>query len=163
MRCRKAEKLILQALDRRLEPREERALQEHLSSCVACRRAREEYGTMLGWLRNGRTEEPLPRFWERLEPRLREESELVPLLFWERLSLRAIPVFLALVVLAGAAFLLTPGPAADLSHSEALLLENRGPLAETREMLEAERPETANMMLLFASFDARGPARRPMP
>ena len=53
---------------------------------------------MLALLRDGKDAAPLPRFWERLEPRLREEREVVPLLFWERWNLRAIPAFLAMVV-----------------------------------------------------------------
>jgi len=117
---------------------------------------------MLALLRDGGEAQPLPRFWERLEPRLREETEIVPLLFWERWSLRAIPVFLALVVLLGGFLFLTP-QAGELSQSAALLFENRDPLSETQALFEADKPETRTMMLMFASLDEKAQLRRPTP
>jgi len=117
---------------------------------------------MFALLRDGRDAAPLPRFWERLEPRLREETELVPLLFWERWSLRAIPVFLALVILIGGFLLFTP-PARELSQSATLLLENRDLLSETQAIFEADKAETRTMMLMFASLDEKTPVRRPTP
>jgi hypothetical protein len=86
----------------------------------------------------------------------------VPLLFWERWSLRAIPVFLALVALVGGFLILTP-QAGELSQSAALLLENRDPLSETHALFEADKPETRGMMLMFASLEERTTARRPTP
>jgi len=162
MNCKKAEKLILRSLDGRLDGRAAGRLEGHLAVCPGCRRAQAEYRSMLGLLRDGRDAEPLPRFWERLEPRLREETELVPLLFWERWSLRAIPVFLSLVILAGAALFFTP-EASELTPSEALLLENRNPIAESQAIFEADQADTRNMMLMFASLEEKARSRRPMP
>jgi anti-sigma factor RsiW len=162
MNCKKAEKWMLKSLDGRLESRAEALLSKHLEACPSCRKAQAEYRSMLSLLRQAPDTAPLPRFWERLEPRLREETELVPLLFWERWSLRAIPVFLALVFVAGAALFFTP-QAGELTSSEALFLENRSPLTETQAIFDAEKPETRNMMLIFASLDEKTSARRPTP
>ncbi len=162
MNCRKAEKLMLRSIDGRLDERGRDRLAAHLAACPACRKVETEYRSMLGLLKAGREAEPLPRFWERLEPRLREEREIVPLLFWERWSLKAIPVFLALVLLLGG-FLFFAPQARELSQSATLLLENRDPLSETQALFEADKPETRTMMLLFASLDETSPARRPTP
>ncbi len=162
MNCRKAETLLLRSIDGRLDERGQGLLARHLEACPACRKAEKEYRAMFSLLKDGRDAAPLPRFWERLEPRLREETELVPLLFWERWSLRAIPVFLALVILMGGFLFFTP-PTREMSQSATLLLENRDPLSETRAMFEADRPETRTMMLMFASLDDRAPQRRPTP
>lgn len=162
MNCRKAETLMLRAFDGRLDERGRDRLAAHLAACPACRKVETEYRSLLGLLKAGREAEPLPRFWERLEPRLREETEIVPLLFWERWSLKAIPVFLALVILLGG-FLFFAPQARELSQSAALLLENRDPLSETQALFEADKPETRTMMLLFASLDETSPARRPTP
>jgi hypothetical protein len=116
---------------------------------------------MFGLLREGRDAAPLPRFWERLEPRLREETELVPLLFWERWNLRAVPLFLALVAILGGFLLFTPATH-EPSQSATLLLENRDPLSETTALFDA-KPETRTMMLMFASLDEKSPLRRPTP
>ncbi|HOW86010.1 MAG TPA: zf-HC2 domain-containing protein [Candidatus Aminicenantes bacterium] len=162
MSCRKAEKLIQRSLDGRLDRRGRDRLASHLAVCPACRKVEAEYRSMLRLLKDGPAAEPLPRFWERLEPRLREETELVPLLFWERWSLKAIPVFLALVILLGG-FLFFAPRTRELSQSAVLLMENRDPLSETQALFETDRPETRTMMLLFASREETSPARRPMP
>ncbi len=162
MNCRKAEKLLLRSIEGRLDERGRRLLAKHLEACPACRKAGEEYRSMFSLLKNGRDAAPLPRFWERLEPRLREETELVPLLFWERWSLRAIPVFLTLVILLGGFLFFSP-QVREMSQSTTLLLENRDPLSETRALFEADKPETRTMMLMFASLDDKMPLRRPTP
>ena len=162
MNCRKAEKWLLRSFDGRLDGRAAGLLEKHLAACPSCRKAEAEYRSMLALLRDGREAEPLPRFWERLEPRLREETEIVPLLFWERWSLRAIPVFLALVVLIGGFLFLTP-QAGELSQSAALLFENRDPLQETHALFEADKAGTGTMALMFASLDEKTPLRRPTP
>jgi len=162
MNCKKAEKWVLRSLDGRLDGRSEGLLREHLEACPSCRKAKTEYGSMLALLRDGWEAAPLPRFWERLEPRLREEMEIAPLVFWERWCLRAIPVFLVLVGIAAAALFFTPR-AAELSQSEALLLENIDPLSGTSQIFSADKADTRNMMLIFASLEEKTPARRPMP
>lgn len=162
MNCRKAEKLLLMSIDGRLDGRERDLLGKHLEACPACRKVEAQYRSMFGLLRDGQDVAPLPRFWERLEPRLREETELVPLLFWERWSLRAIPLFLALVVLAGGFLFFTP-QAREMSQSAALLLEDRDPLSETQALFDTDKAETRTMMLMFASLDDKTPLRRPTP
>lgn len=162
MNCRKAEKLLLRSIDGRLPGRDRDLLGRHLEACPACRKIEREYRSMFGLLRDGRNAAPLPRFWERLEPRLREETELVPLLFWERWNLRAIPLFLALVVLIGGFLLFTPR-ARELNQSATLLLENRDPLSETQALFDTDKAETRTMMLMFASLDDKSPLRRPTP
>ncbi len=162
MNCRKAEKLLLKSIDGRLDERASGLLAKHLEACPACRKAEAQYRSMFGLLKADRSAAPLPRFWERLGPRLREETELVPLLFWERWSLRAIPVFLALVILIGGFHFFAP-QARELSQSTTLLIENRDSLSETQALFEADKPETRTMMLLFASLDEKSPVRRPTP
>lgn len=162
MNCKKAEKRMLRSLDRRLDAADEAVLEKHLEACPACRKARAEYRSLVVLLRDGLDAAPLPRFWERLEPRLREETELMPLLSWERWSLRAIPVFLALVFMAGAALIFTPKPGV-LSQPEALLLENVDPLIESSQIFSSDKSETRNMMLIFASLEDKTPMRRPTP
>jgi anti-sigma factor RsiW len=162
MNCRKAEELLLKSIDGRLDEGARDLFERHLEACPACRKAEKEYRAMFSLLREGRDAAPLPRFWERLEPRLREETEMVPLLFWERWSLRAIPVFLALVLLLGGFHFFAP-EAAEVSQSATLLLENRDSLSVTQALFEADKPETRSMMLLFASLDEKSPARRPAP
>jgi anti-sigma factor RsiW len=162
MKCRKAEKWFLRSIDGRLDRRAADFLGKHLAACPTCRKAEKEYRSMFALLRDGRDAVPLPRFWERLEPRLREETELVPLLFWERWSLRAIPVFLALVILVGGFLFFTP-QASEMTRSEALLLENADPLTETSQIFSADKAETRNMELIFASLEEKTPLRRPTP
>ncbi|MEN6559164.1 MAG: zf-HC2 domain-containing protein [Acidobacteriota bacterium] len=162
MNCRKAEELLLRSIDGRLGGRDRDRLAAHLAACPACRKVEAEYRSMLRLLKDGREAQPLPRFWERLEPRLREETDLVPLLFWERWSLKAIPVFLALVILLGG-FLFFAPRVRELSQSAALLLENRDPMSETTAIFETDKPETRTMMLMFASLDDKSPLRRPTP
>jgi anti-sigma factor RsiW len=162
MNCRKAETLLLRSIDARLDGRGRDLLARHLEACPACRRAEAEYRSMLGLLKEGWDAAPLPRFWERLAPRLREETELAPFLFWERWNLRAIPVFLALVLFLGGALFFAP-QAREASQSTALLLEARDPLSETQALFDADKAETRTMMLMFASLDDKAPLRRPTP
>jgi anti-sigma factor RsiW len=162
MNCRKAEKLLLRSIDGRLDGGDAALLAKHLEACPACRKAEAEYRSMFSLLKAGGDAAPLPRFWERLEPRLREETELVPLLFWERWSLKAIPVALALVILIGGFHFFAP-QAREMNQSATLLLENRDLFSETQALFDADKPETRTMMLLFASMDEKSPARRPTP
>jgi anti-sigma factor RsiW len=162
MRCKTAEKWISRSLDGRLVERSRGLLEAHLEACPSCRKAAAEYRSMAVLLRPGQEEAPLPRFWERLEPRLREEQEIVPLVLWERWALRAIPAFAALVALAAGLFLFTP-QTREMSQSEALLIENTNPFSETRGLFEAKRPEDRSLMLIFASLDEKPSVRSPLP
>jgi anti-sigma factor RsiW len=163
MKCKTAEKWIVRSLDGRLDERSREGLEEHLGTCPSCRKATAEYRSMLGLLREERQPAPLPpRFWERLEPRLKEEQKIVPFLLWERGALHAIPVFVALVVLAAGLLFFTP-QSRDMSQSEALLIENTNPFSETRGLFEQKRPEDKSMMLIFASLDEKPSVRRQFP
>jgi anti-sigma factor RsiW len=162
MKCKTVEKWILRSLDGRLDERSRKDLEEHLGACPSCRKAAAEYRSMLALLREGREEAPLPRFWERLEPRLKEEQKVVSLVLWERLALHAIPVFAALVVLAAGLFLFTP-QTREVSQSEALLMESTNPFSETRGLFEQKRPEDKSMMLIFASLDEKPSVGRQSP
>jgi anti-sigma factor RsiW len=162
MNCRKAETLLQRSFDGRLDEGARSLLAKHLEGCPACRKAEREYRAMFGLLKDVPEAAPLPRFWERLEPRLSDETALVPLVFWERWNLRAVPVFVALVALLGGFLLFTP-QSREMSQSEALLLENRDPNSETAALFQADKPETRTMMLMFASLDDKTPLRRPTP
>ena len=162
MDCKTAEKRILRSLDERLDERSAGLLRKHLEACPSCRKAEAEYRSMLALLRDGKDSAPLPRFWERLQPRLREEREIAPFLFWERWNLRAIPAFLAIVFVAGAALFFTP-PAGELTASQALLLDNTNPITVAEQLFNVEKPDERNMMLLFAALDDKAPVRRPTP
>lgn len=162
MRCKKAEQSMSRALDGRLDGRDRDRLAEHLAACPSCRRAEAELRSVTALLRNGKDFDPAPRFWERLEPKLREEKAIVPLLVYERWCLRAVPVFLALVATAAGLLFLTPR-SHEMTRSEVLLLQNINPLTETRTLFEEEKPENRNMMLIFASAEEMAPAGRRIP
>ncbi len=162
MRCNTAEKWISLALDGRLDGRRRGLLDEHLRACPACRKAEADFRTALALLRPTKEEAPLPRFWERLEPRLKEEQKIVPLVLWERLALHAIPAFAALVALAAALLFLTP-QTREMTQSEALLMGSANPFSETRGLFEQKGSEARSMMLMFASLDDKPAARRQLP
>jgi len=162
MKCKTAEKLILRSLDGRLDRSQKARLDEHLRSCASCRRADAEYRAMISLLHESGDQAPPPRFWARLEPRLKEERKLVPLVLWERWALHAIPIFVALVVLAAALFIFTP-QTREMSQSEALLIENTNPFTETSNLFEQRHPERRSMMLMFASLDEKPSVRKRWP
>ena len=161
MKCKKWEIWIIRDLDGRLEDARRAGLEGHLDNCPSCRRVRAEYERMLGCLRNGKEETPLPSFWERLQPQLQEEKKILPLVVFQRWCLNALPLFLAAVFLIAGLALMTPASEEPLSHSGILLLEDRNPLSESQTILEAEKPEESNMMLIFASLEDNSPERRP--
>jgi len=162
MNCRKTETLILKSLDGRLDERAVRDLEEHLRTCARCRKAEAEYRSMMSLLKAEKEEAPLPRFWERLEPLLKEEQKVAPLVLWERLALHAVPAFVALVVLAAGLFVFTP-QTREIGQSEALLMENTNPFSETRHLFEGNRPEDRSMKLIFASLDEKPAVRSQRP
>jgi len=162
MNCKTADTWIQKSLDGRLDDRSRERLEEHLKACPSCRKAEAEYKAMRALLRPKEEATPLPRFWERLEPRLREEQKIVPIVLWERWALRAIPAFVALAALAAGLFLFTP-QTREMSQSETLLIENANPFTETRSLFEEKRPEARSMMLIFASLDDKSSVRRPLP
>jgi anti-sigma factor RsiW len=160
MRCRKAEKWLLRSVDGRLDTARGRELATHLASCPACARAAAEYREMFGLLRNRVSEEPLPRFWERLRPGLAEEKKSFPLVIWERWCLRAIPAFVGLAVAFGAGLVLFAPPVRpQLTRSE-LLFRDQNPVIEAGTLFAEGRGESRPMELLFAATDERELPRR---
>jgi anti-sigma factor RsiW len=162
MRCKDAERRLGRFLDDRLEPGLRTAVAEHFAACPGCGRLAEDERALRVLLRRNPGAEPDPGFWDRLQPRIRAEKRLVPLLLWERWCFRAIPVFMALVLLIFGLVALGPRNEESLTQTEALLLENKNPFSETQRIFDAQRSEDRNMMVIFASLDERGTAgRRP--
>lgn len=161
MRCKRAERWISRWVDNRLDPARTAALEKHLASCAGCRRNAQEVRNLVALLRQDEQFEPAPGFLARLQPRLSEERALVPLLVWERWCLRAVPVFLGLVLFVVGLVAMGTSEPVTLTQSETLLLENRNPLTETQRIFDAAKPEDRNMMLIFASLEA--PAARRLP
>ncbi len=159
MRCKTAERWILRSLDGALDPRAGAALEEHLERCPSCLRAREEYRAMTSLLREDGAAAPLPRFWERLEPRLAEEEKIVPLITWERWCLRAVPLFLAVVAVVAGLVAFAPAAPEPMTTSESLLVLSDDALAQSQPAFQASGAEDRGVALIFAADDRSG--RRP--
>ncbi|HEX2694857.1 MAG TPA: zf-HC2 domain-containing protein, partial [Acidobacteriota bacterium] len=157
---RKTERWILRSVDGRLDAARGRELEEHLASCPACARAAAEYREMFGLLRNRASEEPLPRFWERLQPGLAGEKRSFSLVIWERWCLRAIPAFLGLAAVLGAGLVLFAPPARTPLTQAELLFRDQNPVTEAGSIFEEGRGESRHMELLFAATDERELRRR---
>ncbi|MBN2409882.1 MAG: zf-HC2 domain-containing protein [Candidatus Aminicenantes bacterium] len=161
MDCKKAERFLLRSYDTALEPEEKKRLQGHLEGCPSCRRKDREYREILGHLRPDFIPEPLPYFRERLLARIREKDKAAPALFGLKWAHRAVLFFLAVQILFGVGLLLTPREKTrELSRAERLFLQNENPLTETASLLNQQRAEDKNMMLIFASLDDRNGGRR---
>jgi hypothetical protein len=161
MVCKKAERLLLCSIDRRLEAREKIWLKNHIQGCLRCQKAEREYRMILGSLKEESTPEPLPYFRERLLAKLSEKEKVMPGLFWQRWAARAVAFFLTAIILSGGAFLIfRPQETQQSSQVEALLLRDENPLVETRNILEARGPENNNMMLIFTAMDEKDTGRR---
>lgn len=160
MRCRRAEKWLLRSFDGRLDAARGRELEAHLASCPACAGAAAAYRKMFGILRNRASEEPLPRFWERLQPGLAGEKKAFSLVIWERWCLRAIPAFLGLALIFAAGLILFAPPAdAPLTRAE-LLFRDQNPVSEAGTLFAEGRGESRPMELLFTATDERELPRR---
>jgi len=145
MRCKKAEKGILRAMDHQLSDEQQQELAEHLHSCPACRTMELEYHSLLQTLQKEDFPAPYPYFWERLQPRLQEKRHPALMPIWKQWGLRAIPLSLAVIlmfVLAGAEPLSDSG----------ILLRNRNPFPDTL-LLADEEVENPNMVLIFSAMD----------
>lgn len=163
MNCKKIESWILRSFDNRLNQEEQKKLEEHIKSCPVCQERREEYHATIGLLRQEKTQEPKPYFWERVQAKIKERKGQP---FWASIkqwSLRAVPVSLIFVlVMTVAIILFFPAQDEELSQSEALLLRNLNPLEETQ-LLFDEKLENQNMMLIFSSLEEQNNIRRPLP
>jgi anti-sigma factor RsiW len=164
MKCRKAERWILRSLDGVLKDEKRRELERHMSSCLLCQQREKEYRSIFDVLKKEFPSEPLPYFWERLQAKLRERGKYAPWSLWQKWSLRAIPFFLTLIVLLGAAMIFLPSwKKEELSQSEILLLQNVNPLQETRTLFEEEELENRNMMLIFTAMEEKNNIGRYLP
>jgi len=164
MKCKEAEKRLLRSLDERLNPEERGILETHLSECPACRRLDGEYRTLRRFLLQGETPGPLPRFWERLAPRLEDRTSIWGQAFRIPVLVKAVTYVQAVSVLAaGIALFLPARNAEELSQSEILLLRDENPLPETQRMIEEKRLDNKNIRLIFASSEETVPVRRYLP
>jgi anti-sigma factor RsiW len=164
MRCNKAEKWFLKSFDGLLNEARTAELKEHLRTCPACSRMESEYRAMFGLLRSETKDEPLPYFQERLRPKLVRERKSFALLLWEHWCLKAIPVFLGVVLAFGVGLIFfAPPDQSQMTQSELLLLKDQAPMSDVQSIFEARQGEDQHMQLIFASADEREPVRRPIP
>jgi len=163
MRCSKAERLIQRSFDGLLNPVEQKELDSHLLNCPACRKMLSEYNYIFGTLREDPQAEPKSFFWERLQPHLKETYEFNAWPIWKKWGMRAIPVSLLMIIIfALAVFLIQPQPDMELSQS-AILLQNQNPFEDTLPLLEADKSDNPNMMLIFTAVDDKSYQRRYFP
>lgn len=155
MNCRRAEHCLLASFDRDLPASFRRSLDRHLEACPECRKRASEYDELRARLSNIAAAEPLPRFWERLDSRILENRGNGASALWARLWARAIPVSLSLIAGFAVAtlFLLPSSRAADLSGSEALLLTEGNPIAETESIIDEGRRDVRDLTVLFAAYE----------
>jgi hypothetical protein len=164
MDCKKAERLLLQSLDERLGPEEAALLMGHLEGCLSCRRKAEEYRTIARLMRPRTVPEPLPYFRERFLARLREKEKSAPALVWVKWAHRAVALSLAAFLFFGAGILLfKPQEPRELSQTERFLLQDENPLGEAGNILNQDKAEDRNMMLIFASVGDPEVSRRYRP
>lgn len=163
MKCKKAEIFISKSLDGLISGEEKSALEEHLKGCSSCRKKREEYVFITETLRREDFPEINPYFWERLQPRLKEGKKYAFWSVWKQWSLRAVPVsIIAVVTLALGLTIFLPQPAAELSQTGNLLLDNPT-LPETVTLIEAESGENKSMQLIFMAMEEKPDLRRYFP
>ena len=164
MKCKKAETFLSKSLDGFLTGEEKDALEEHIKSCSACQKKREEYVFIAETLRREDFPEVRPYFWERLQPRLKESKKYAFWSVWKQWSLRAVSVsIIAVVTLVIGFALFLPQPTDELSQTGDLLLRNTPPLPETLTLLEAETGENKSMQLIFMAMEEKPDLRRDFP
>ena len=164
MNCKRAETLISKSLDGLLTGKEKDALEKHLKGCSSCKKKREEYAFIAETLRREDFPEVSPYFWERLQPRLKENKKYAFWSVWKQWSLRAVPVSIILVFTLAIGFaLFLPQPTDELSQTGDLLLRNTPTLPETVTLLEAETGENKSMQLIFMAMEEKSDLRRYFP
>ena len=164
MKCKKAETFLSKSLDGLLTGEETDALEEHLKGCSSCKKKKEEYIFIAATLGKEDFPEVNPYFWERLQPRLKENRKFAFWTEWKQWSLRAAPVsIIAVVFLALGLALFLPQPTDELSQTGDLLLSNTLPLPETVTLLEAETGENKSMQLIFMAMEEKPDLRRYIP
>jgi len=164
MKCTTAEKLISKSLDGLLTGEEKDVLEKHLRSCPACRIKKKEYAFMMETLRDPEFPEEKPYFWERLQPRLREQRTFDLWSLWKRWSIRAVPLsIIAVATLALGLTLFLPQPIDELSQTGDLLLRNSLSLPEPINLLEEEGNENKSIQLIFMAMEEKKDTRRYIP
>jgi len=164
MKCKKVERLLLRSFDGFLKKEEKNELKKHLERCPLCQAKRKEYQSILDALKEKDFPETKPYFWERLQPKLAERKKYDPWSLWKQWAIRAIPASLLVVILFAAAIILfIPAQQEELSESEDLLLRNLEPLQETTILLEEEKVEDKNMMLIFTAMEEKNSTGRYLP
>ena len=154
MRCNKAEKWFLKSFDGLLDEARTAELREHFRICPHCSRMESEYRAMFGLLRRETKEEPLPYFWDRLQSKFVRERKSFALLLWEHWCLKAIPVFLGVVLAFGVGLLFfTPSGEIQMTQSELLLMENEAPMSDVQSIFEPQQGEDQHMQLIFAAAE----------
>ena len=154
MRCNKAEKWFLRSFDGLLDEARTEELKEHLRTCPACFQMEKEYRTMLGLLRRETKDEPLPYFWERLRSKFVQERKSFALLLWEHWCLKAIPVFLGVVLAFGVALVFfAPPEESQMTQSELLLMEDEAPMSDVQSIFKEQQGEDQHMQLIFAAAE----------
>lgn len=163
MKCKKVERFIIRSFDDLLKEQEKNELKKHLESCALCQTKIEEYQGILDALKEKDFPEPKPYFWERLKPKLEERKKYDPWSLWKQWAIRAIPASMVLVILFAAALILfIPPQKEELSQSE-VLLRNLDPLQEATILLEEEKVEDKNMMLIFTAMEEKNSTGRYLP
>jgi hypothetical protein len=164
MKCHKTDTFLSKSLDGRLTDKEKDALEEHLENCSSCRKKRNEYVFIVQTLGADDFPEVNPYFWERLQPKLKENKKYAFWSEWKQWSLRAAPVSIfAVVALVLGLALFFPQPVDELSQTGDLLLRDNLPLPETVTLLEAETGENKSMQLIFMAMEEKPDLRRYSP
>ncbi|MFW6129047.1 MAG: hypothetical protein ACOC6P_02230 [Candidatus Aminicenantaceae bacterium] len=160
MKCKKAEKFLLQSFDGLLKPTESEKLQAHLSNCLTCQRKKREYQVIFDVLESKTSSQPRSFFWKRLEAKFKDGETRKLGLVWKYWGKRAIPVSLILVFVFTAGILMLPSQEKmELSKSEVLLLRDDNPFTETKSLFEQEGAVEKNMMLIFTSLEENNSLR----
>ena len=164
MKCKKAETFISKSLDGLLTDKENEALEEHLEGCSSCREKKDEYVFITETLGDDDFPEVRPYFWERLQPRLKQNKKYAFWSEWKQWSMRAVPasiIIVAFLILGLTVFF--PPSADELSQTGDLLLLNNPPLPETVTLLEAESGENKSIQLIFMAMEESPDLRRYFP
>jgi len=166
MKCKQSEKYLLRSLENRLNSSEAIQLKEHMDDCPHCREMQSEYLIIRRSLKEENLPEARPNFWERLQPKLKEQSKVDLWAVQWKFGLRAIPLTVFIVALfAAAVFLFVPSQQEelDLSQTGVFLLENSSPLGETQTFLSEEGDDNKHIMLIFSSLDETNNIGRNLP
>jgi hypothetical protein len=164
MNCRKAEKWLLLSVEGRLDDARRALLEAHFRGCRACACLEKEYGAMFGLLRGREAGGPLPRFWERLQPKMAPVKKPFVLLLWERWCVRSVPVFLGVTLAFGIGLLFfAPRAQAPLTGSELLLLRNQSVISESQSVFDEGQGDRRHIELIFAAAEKQAPAGRQWP